>query len=415
MSGVLVGNPGSVPEMTYVAAALGKAGMLDRYVIPIAATRQLDGAAGRLPIAGERAQRELRRRAVPPGVPDERVERVATFSELAFVAASRARVPRPAAEFLLHRRDRRFDAGLAARLQASHDAVVATHGAALSTMRRARRLGVGSFLEYPIAHHRYAARLLQEEAVRQPDYAPTLQFHQLPAWQQQRLEAEIDSAGTIFALSSFQARTFAESGVPEDKVVVTPLGVDLELFQPLRASGRDRFRVVFVGQVTQRKGISYLLEGFRNAAIPGAELLLVGQVVGTDRPWRGQPGVRHHPHVPRRELPRVYAGADVFVLPSLIEGFGLTALEAMACALPVVVSENTFGSDVIDDGESGYVIPIRDADAVASRLRQLYEHPAERERMGVNARQAAERFSWDAYGERVVSAVGGRCPVASRP
>jgi len=109
-------------------------------------------------------------------------------------------------------------------------------------------------------------------------------------------------------------------------------------------------------------------------------------------------------------LPAIYSQADVFVLPSLVEGFPMTGLEAMASGLPAIVSENTFGGDVIDDGENGYVIPIRDAGAIADRLARLAAQPDLRHRMGVAARRRAEYFTWARFGtqltEELVSLVG---------
>jgi glycosyltransferase involved in cell wall biosynthesis len=268
-------------------------------------------------------------------------------------------------------------------------------------------LGVVSYLHYPIAHHRFAEQILTEEAARVPRYAATLQFHDLPASLRARFEAELLMADRIFVLSSFQKRTFIEAGVDEEKLVLTPLGVDLKLFRPgPRRRNEEPFRVIFVGQITQRKGISYLFDAFDRASIPNSELLLVGRVCGTDRPWSRLPRVKHIPHVPRWKLPEIYSQADVFVLPSLVEGFPHTALEAMACGLPVIVSENTFGTDVVEDGENGYVVPIRDPDAIADRLRHLHANGDERSRMGAAARRRAAALSWDNYGGRVATIIG---------
>ena len=148
-----------------------------------------------------------------------------------------------------------------------------------------------------------------------------------------------------------------------------PAWVNLDLFRPRQRPVDDVFRIVFVRQITQRKGISYLVEAFKRASIPKSELVLLGRPIGSVDPWAQIPGVKHVPLMPRSQLPAVYANADVYVLPSLVEGFGLTGLEAMASGLPVVLSEHTFGSDVITDGVDGYVVPIRDPESIAERLR----------------------------------------------
>jgi glycosyltransferase involved in cell wall biosynthesis len=222
------------------------------------------------------------------------------------------------------------------------------------------------------------------------------------------LQTEVEEADRIIVLTSFHRRTFLESGVDASRLVLTPTGVDGELFRPRPRENAKPFRVLFTGQLSQRKGLSYVLEGFRRAALPGAELLLVGPLLGSARIWKDSPGVRYMGPVNYREMPAQYQASDVYVLPSLVEGLPQTVLEAMASGLPVVVSENTAGPEIVTDGVNGYVVPIRDPAAIAERLRELYEDDNGRRSMGANARARAEELSWDAYGDRLVAAVRSR-------
>ena len=276
-------------------------------------------------------------------------------------------------------------------------------GSARRTLRSAQRLGAVGFLDCPLAHHRYLDALLKEEARLVPEYAPTLQLYseRRLAW----LDDELHYADRLFVLSTFERKTFIELGVEEEKIVLCPLGVDLDLFRPRQRSEDGVFRIVFVGQIIQRKGLSYLVEAFRQASIPRSELVLVGRPVATVDPWVRIPGIKHVPPMPRSQLPTVYASADVYVLPSLVEGFGLTGLEAMACGLPVVLSEHTLGRDVITDGVEGYVVPIRDPESIAERLRLLAADPDCRHRMGVAARSKAEQYSWEASGRAFANGI----------
>jgi glycosyltransferase involved in cell wall biosynthesis len=298
---------------------------------------------------------------------------------------------------------------LAREVDRGHAAVIAPATASVATLERARRLSVRSFLQYPIAHYREAQRIMREEADLQPGFAGTLQYERLPDRILRQVDREIELADVIFAVSRFHRDSFIAAGVPEGKLVVTTLGVDSERFSPAPTDRGDHlFRVLFVGQISQRKGLSYLIEGYESAGLGDAELLLVGAPVGTTAPWRDRPGVRHLPPMPRAELPGVYADADVFVLPSLVEGFAMTPLEAMACGLPVIVSDHTGANDVVEDGVNGYVVPIRDPGAIGERLRHLHGNPRLREEMGRAARATAERHSWRSYGERVAAAVRER-------
>ena len=404
MSGVLVSAYGGIDWSRRMASGLAKAGLLDRYVTSVILTSRAEQAIEqRLPDpVSQRILRQLRLRPQPADVPTEHLARVGTIAELVKVGALRASVPDGVIHRLRRRFSRQFDSGVARMLTGTELGVIGYVSASRETFGRARELGVRTVLDYPIAHHRYSERLLQEEARLQPEFASTLQIQ--PERLAGRIDEEIDQADCVLMLSSFQRRTFVESGVPEEKLATIPLGVDLDLFRP-EAGASDRFRVLFVGQVTQRKGISYLFEGFEMAALSDAELVLRGRGVGPIDRWTTGANVHHLPPVPALELPAEYASADVFVLPSLIEGFPRTAIQAMACGLPVIVSENTFGEDVVTDGVDGYVVPIRDANAVADRLQRLQADPDLRERMGRAARERALEFSWENYERRLVEIV----------
>jgi glycosyltransferase involved in cell wall biosynthesis len=195
-------------------------------------------------------------------------------------------------------------------------------------------------------------------------------------------------------------------GYDARKIAVTPYGVDAQRFTP-RSGPRDDgvFRALFVGQIGQRKGMSYLLGGYELFRRPDSELHIVGGYVpGREVYSRYQHLYRHTANVLQKDLPALYREADVFVFPSLIEGMPLVVLEAMACGLPVITTTHGPG-DILRDGIDGFFVPIRDPEAIAARLDQLYRDPALRERMGRNAREQALRHTWDAYAARAAEAV----------
>ena len=111
--------------------------------------------------------------------------------------------------------------------------------------------------------------------------------------------------------------------------------------------------------------------------------------------------------VPFGDLPSRFQQCDVFLLPSLVEGLPQSLLEAMACGLPVVVSENTAGPEVVTDGSQGYVVPIHDPDSIAERLRELHDHPERRGKIGTEARRKAEELSGDAFWLRIAEPLWG--------
>jgi glycosyltransferase involved in cell wall biosynthesis len=324
------------------------------------------------------------------------------MADLRRVAASRLQRRQRVRDRLADRQRAAFDAAVARELGARDGAVLTIAGWAPRTMRRARELGLSSAVDCPLGHHGFVRDLMREEAKLKPEWAKTLQIHDFSDEAIQAQVEELASADLVITLSSCAKRTLLERGVEESKLEVTPLGVDLELFRPRVRPADGIFRVIFVGQVTQRKGISYLVEAFEKAAVGRSELMLVGEVIGSADPWRGRPGIRHVTTVPRNELPAYYRPADVFVLPSLAEGFGLTALEAMASGIPVIISTNTFADDVLTDGQEGFIVPIRDANAIAERLLALAADPDRRAQMGKAARARAEQYPWSRYGNQIV-------------
>jgi glycosyltransferase involved in cell wall biosynthesis len=400
----------------HAADALAGAGLLGRYHVPLAPNdAQLDQVERWLPppLAAP-VVRELRRRVLPAAVSPSLARATGTFSDLARVAARRIGLSDRVRQRVGAGAVWSFDRQVASALRPSDAGLLAIAGCASRSIREARRLGIASVLDCPLGDHGYVRDLMREEARLRPEWASTLQLHDLPDHAVEGQLMELRNAGTILVLSTFSKRTLHDH-VDPDRVLVTPLGVDIELFKPRPRPDDATFRVIFSGYISQRKGLSYLIDGFARANIPDSELLMVGQVVGTSRPWSGRRGVRHVPHVPRRELPDYYGLGDVYVFPSLVEGFGLTALEAMACGLPVILSSNTFAEDVITDGVEGFIVPIRDSAAIAERLRLLAADPERRARMGAAARRTAEQHSWTRYGRQIVGIFSDLLPQSGSP
>jgi len=117
---------------------------------------------------------------------------------------------------------------------------------------------------------------------------------------------------------------------------------------------------------------------------------------------KGNNRIRHIPDVPKVELLRYYSNASVFVLPSVADAQPLVVLEAMACGLPVIVTENCGSTDFVRDGIDGFVIPIRDVEALKDRLLFLYKDEAKRRQMGDQARTRVQEFTWEQYGRRLI-------------
>ncbi len=262
------------------------------------------------------------------------------------------------------------------------------------------RTGTLRILEQTVGHAATWNRILDEELDRVGRDIDT-SVQRVPEHIVDELRSEHEHAEHVACGSAFVRDTLIDNGVAPDKLSVIPYGVDVDRFRPRRRPpAGPPFRLLFVGTFGLRKGAHVLLDAMRSLG-PEFRLTVVGHRLLHDRCLEGAGDlVEFVPHVPRSRVHELYSRGDVFVLPSLFEGSSLVIYEALAAGLPVVTTPNA--GSVITDGEEGFVVPIRDPEAVAERVRQLASQPDLLAAMGEKARATAERFTWTTYGGNVV-------------
>jgi glycosyltransferase involved in cell wall biosynthesis len=221
-----------------------------------------------------------------------------------------------------------------------------------------------------------------------------------------RCVAEYEEAHAVTVPSQFARRTFLEQGIAPERVFVTPYGVNLSEFRP-GVKDDQVFRVIYVGQITVRKGIGYLLQAVEPLTRKGkCELWLVGEIDDRMRPILDQykdvfvyKGVSQ-----RRQLWRLYSQASVLVLASVEEGLALVQAQAMACGLPVIATTNTGAEDLFTNSIEGFIVPIRSPEAIREKLEWMMDNRALRDQMAVSALERVKKLGgWDSYGDRVQS------------
>jgi alpha-maltose-1-phosphate synthase len=286
-------------------------------------------------------------------------------------------------------------AGQAARLMGECDALHFVQAVGWEAARKAKARGIRVVCDMREEHPEFQAEILAEEAedlgIEVTVPGSTFRY---------RTMEEIALADHIFCPSGYAKRTFLARGIAAEKLVVCPYGVDVGEFAP-RAAPREGgpFTVLFVGQLCLRKGLHYLLEGFAKASLPNSRLILVGRAEPDYRPvldrYRGL--YEETGSVSRARVAEFYANADVFVIPSLADAFGMVVSEAMSAGLPVIVSENTGMADFIREGREGFVVPIRDSEAIAAKLAYLHQNRHECAQMGQASVATARALDWKNY------------------
>jgi len=250
------------------------------------------------------------------------------------------------------------------------DNVLSSYGYANACFAFARKHGGKTFLDAGNSHLANFWEIISEEHRRWSSPYPPVS----PYWYKRSLEMmpEVDF---VFSPSSFVTRSFLSRGFKPGQVLQNIYPVDLSQFSPSdRPRPKNRpLTVISTGSPSLRKGTPYLLEAFRlvQQRHPTARLLLTKMIRDDLEPilarYRDLP-IDWAPVLPHAQLAERLRSADVFVLPSLEDGFAVTVAEALACGLPVICTPNTGASDLVDPDRSGDVVPIRDARAVADSI-----------------------------------------------
>lgn len=263
--------------------------------------------------------------------------------------------------------------------------------------------------DLPIGYWRAARAILQEEAEREPEWAVTLNGNQDSPEKTARKDAELHQANLVVVASSFTLRTLEHATDFRGSVVMIPYGAPRpEGVFPGRHPGHPagKLRVLFVGSLGQRKGLSYLFRAVQMLGT-GVELTVIGArpLTACAALDRELTKIRWVASCSHREVLAEMATNDVFVFPSLFEGFGLVLLEAMAMGLPIITTAHTAGPDLITEGVEGFIVPIRSAEAIAEKLEILRSNPVRRAAMSEQARLRAREFTWEQYGQSLAACV----------
>lgn len=283
------------------------------------------------------------------------------------------------------------------------------HGNSQQLIKRAHQDGSLVLGECVNSHIDYMRSILQEEY-------ELLGLKEKPgvySWEKKMVE-ELTETDHILAPSGFVKKSLTDKGFSAEKIHVIPYGANLTRFYPSEKPRRDTvFRVIMVAQLNPRKGHKYLLEAWKKLNLPNAELVFIGamrpEMEEVLKPYKGL--FTYKGVVQNHELITYLHESDLFVMPSIEEGCSVAPLEAMACGLPVIISENTGADAYFKEGEHGFVVPVRSVDALAQRILQLYQNPDLRHTIRMNNIRATQQdLSWSSYAAKLMDLYSSLLP-----
>jgi glycosyltransferase involved in cell wall biosynthesis len=271
----------------------------------------------------------------------------------------------------------------------------------------ARHLNLRRVYDLPIAYWETAQRLLQEEAKRCPEWEPTLLGTRDSPEKLERKTRELELADFVICPSQFVLDSLPNAARASKHCLVAPFGspnIDVDLAQVSRDSGP--LRVLFAGAMTQRKGLADLFAAMKIVNSSEVEFVVAGSPLLPLEWYRKQfSDFTYEAPRPHGELLELMATCHLFVLPSIVEGRALVQQEAMACGLPLIATRNAGGDDLIVDGETGFLVPIRAPEALAEKISWCAANRSVISGMGIAAQKKAREFTWRGYGDMIVAAI----------
>lgn len=293
----------------------------------------------------------------------------------------------------------RVDQRAAKLITRSTRAVIGREDACQLAFQRANDQGVRTIYQLPTAYFATVRQLVLQEAKEFPeafdrneleiDFAPE---------RMARKQQELKTAQHILCPSQFVQRSVQASGVPSERIMTIPLGIDSNWQAPQTSRRKNIF--LFVGNITARKGIHRLLRVWKKLGAQRTHTLrLIGDLNLPPSFLADHRGCFEHvPRLAREALIPHYSEAQAFVFNAMADGFGHVFAEAMVCGTPVLCSKNSGAPDLVSDGVEGRLFDYGADDQLAAVLEWALSHPTELAEMGVRGRERAMRWGWDEFG-----------------
>ena len=345
-----------------------------------------------------------------PGIPFKRIRLNAFRGFLSLLVERVRRIPGRLRRQAHRSADAALGRAAGRRAAANHQGLVSYSYYGYDAMRA---YGQPAMLFQVHPHPETMRRLLREELAAHPDCAESLEQEwelSLPEEDFQHLAAEPRLASRFLAASNFTKSTLVEHGADPGSVTVIPYGVDLERFhpapnRPLPKPG-SRLELLFVGRINQRKGVKYLLQALQQFSPEQVHLTICGRIVDSLSLFRDSGlDIDIRPSVGAEELARAYQAADLFIFPSVAEGFAQVLLESLACGLPILATTHTAAPDLITEGKEGFIVEPRRPDLLVERIQWCLDHRDELHAMRAAARATAETFTWARFRTSAAAAV----------
>lgn len=245
--------------------------------------------------------------------------------------------------------------------------------------------------------------VFQNEILRDEYNYLGLDYSPIDKWFIDRELAEYENSDLILVPSNFVEDTFKEKGIFKSKVI--NFGSYQDSFYPIENSKKceNEFNVLFVGQISIRKGLHYLIDGFNQFKHPNKKLHIIGPHTH-DKSFfenifkkNNDNNIFVHGAKSHKEINEFLNKSHVFILPSLEEGLATVILQASSSGCPTIVSENTGAAEYVNNNKCGFVIPIRNSQIITDKLTLLADNRNLLNEFSNNSLKFSKNYTWEDY------------------
>jgi glycosyltransferase involved in cell wall biosynthesis len=297
-----------------------------------------------------------------------------------------------------------FDRWVAHKLKRNpnFDLFIGWSGMSMHSIRQVKKMGKIAIVERGSSHILFQNDILKKEYSK---YGLSFSINQKVI---DKELGEYQGADFISIPSNFVKGTFIEKGFSEGKLLLNPYGVNIGNFgnDQVITTGNEKLKLVYLGSMSFRKGIPYLIEALKNLEnrVQNYEVHFIGSISDDFAPFfnaNKELDWIFHGHIRHHKLKDKLVEFDLAIHPSLEEGLSMVLAQLLASGLPVIATTNTGGLEFIKDGFNGYIIPIRNSEAIKNKIELLCSDRILLNTLKENARQSIKNgFTWDDYGKR---------------
>lgn len=334
-------------------------------------------------------------------IPDKKIKRLWFPEIMRLMRDGNQENRRRAADFSYSCLDQEVSENL---IKSKAEVLHAYEDGALKSFSKAKDLGIKCSYELPIAHWATVRRLLSNEAERYPEWEPTLESTREPEEKLIKKENELILADRIVCPSNFVLESIPQKIRSRIPCIVTPFGSP-DVFGTVEKTERKSFaplKLLFVGSMTQRKGLADVFEAMKILKREPIELSILGRPSLPMQFYRKQLSNFHYfPPCSHSEVIRIMQSHDALVLPSIIEGRALVQQEALANGLPIIVTKNAGGEDLVHEKTTGFLVPICSPEKIAEKIVYLLENRNSLDELKRCCQLMASKYKWANYAQQI--------------